>query len=63
MFKQFTEHITSNQVYLLFSMFIFLIFFIVVTALLLRLRKNYVEYMSDIPLNDSTEENNKLFEP
>jgi len=62
MFKQFTEHISGNQVYLLFSMFIFLIFFIVVTALLLRLRKNYIDYMGDIPLNDNTEEDNKLFE-
>lgn len=56
MFRQFTEHIDGNQVYLLFSMFIFLVFFIVVTLLLLRLRKQHVDYMSDIPLNDCTEE-------
>lgn len=62
MFRQFTEHITGNQVYLLFSMFIFLVFFIVVTILLLRMRKHYVDYMSDIPLNDNSEDNTKLFE-
>lgn len=62
MFKQFTEHITGNQVYLLFSMFIFLVFFLVVTLLLLRLRKPHADYMSDIPLNDCTEENIKSSE-
>ncbi|MBV8390269.1 MAG: hypothetical protein JO080_10755 [Mucilaginibacter sp.] len=63
MFKQFTEHISGNQVYLLFSLFIFLVFFIVVTLLLLRLRKQHVDYMSDIPLQDCTEENINLLEP
>jgi hypothetical protein len=64
MFKQFTEHIDSNKVYLMFSLFIFLVFFIVVTLLLLRIRKQHVEYMSDIPLNDCTEDNNvKLSKP
>jgi cbb3-type cytochrome oxidase subunit 3 len=63
MFKQFTENISGNQVYLLLSLFIFLIFFIVVTVLLLRLRKQHVDYMSDIPLNDCTEENIKILEP
>jgi hypothetical protein len=62
MFKQFTEHISGNQVYLLFSLFIFLVFFVVVTVLLILLRKNYVDYMSDIPLNDSTDEHIKIFE-
>jgi cbb3-type cytochrome oxidase subunit 3 len=60
MFKQFTEHIDGNQAYLMFSLFIFLVFFIVVTLLLLRLRKQHVDYMSDIPLNDCTEENTKI---
>ncbi|HEY9000779.1 MAG TPA: hypothetical protein VIM89_05470 [Mucilaginibacter sp.] len=63
MFRQFTEHIQGNQVYLLFSLFIFLVFFIVVTLLLFRLRKQHVDYMSDIPLQDCTEENINLLEP
>ncbi|MBS1520262.1 MAG: hypothetical protein JST50_04645 [Bacteroidetes bacterium] len=63
MFRQFTEHIQGNQVYLLFSLFIFLVFFIVVTLLLLRLRKQHVDYMSDIPLQDCSEENINLLEP
>jgi hypothetical protein len=63
MFKQFTEHIEGNQVYLLFSLFIFLVFFIVVTLLLFRLRKQHVDYMSDIPLHDCTEETTNLLKP
>jgi len=63
MFRQFTEHISGNQVYLLVSLFIFLVFFIVVTLLLLRLRKQHVDYMSDIPLQDCTKENIKFLEP
>jgi hypothetical protein len=52
MFKQFTEHISGNQGYLLFSLGIFLVFFIVVTILLIRLKKQHTVYMSDMPLND-----------
>ena len=63
MFKQFTEDIDGNQVYLMFSLFIFLVFFVVVTFLLLRLRKQHVDYMSDIPLNDCTENDIKILEP
>lgn len=53
MFKQFTENIQGNQVYLLFSLAIFLVFFIIVTVLLLRLKKSHVDHMSAIPLNDN----------
>jgi len=59
MFKQFTEHINGNQVYLISSLGIFLIFFIVVTILLARMRKNYAVQMSDMPLNDSLVETPK----
>ena len=53
MFKQFTENIQGNQVYLLFSLAIFLVFFIIVTVLLLKLNKSHVDHMSAIPLNDN----------
>ncbi|MGZ3766761.1 MAG: hypothetical protein ACXVB0_22110 [Mucilaginibacter sp.] len=59
MFKQFTENIQGNQVYLISSLGIFLVFFIVVTVLLIRLRKQHVDYMSDLPLEDSTENSTK----
>jgi cbb3-type cytochrome oxidase subunit 3 len=59
MFKQFTENISGNQVYLISSLGIFLVFFIVVTILLIRLKKQHVDYMSDLPLEDSTENSPK----
>lgn len=60
MFRQFTEHISGNQVYLLSSLGIFLVFFIVVTVLLIRLKKQHTEYMSDMPLNDGIYEPNQI---
>ncbi|MBC7400836.1 MAG: hypothetical protein H7289_12920 [Mucilaginibacter sp.] len=53
MFKQFTENISGNQAYLLFSLCIFLLFFIVVTIMLIRIRKPHIDHMSDMPLHDS----------
>lgn len=53
MFKQFTENISGTQAYLLFSLGIFLAFFIVVTILLIRLRKSHIDHMSDLPLHDN----------
>lgn len=52
MFKQFTADIAGNQVYLISSLGIFLIFFIVVTIMLIRLRKDFTDHMSDLPLHD-----------
>ena len=53
MFKQFTENINANQAYLLFSLGIFFVFFIVVTIMLIRIRKQHVEHMQDLPLEDN----------
>lgn len=55
MFKQFTENISGHQVYLLSSLAIFLIFFILVTILLIRARKAHMQYMSDLPLEDGSD--------
>jgi hypothetical protein len=37
------------------SLGIFLVFFIIVAILLLRVRKAHIEYMSDLPLEDGSE--------
>jgi hypothetical protein len=60
MFKQFTEGLTGSQVYLISSLGIFLVFFVVVTFLLFRMRKPHVNYMSDLPLEDSTIKSSKI---
>lgn len=52
MFKQFLDNATGYNVYLLTSFGIFLLFFILVAVLLLRMKKEDVNYMSDLPLND-----------
>ncbi|MCC8408523.1 hypothetical protein LJ707_06245 [Mucilaginibacter sp. UR6-1] len=53
MFKQFVQGIDGNQVYLITSLAIFLLFFIVVTVMLIRIKKPHADYMSDIPLSDN----------
>jgi len=52
MFDQFIKNISGKEAYLMFSLWMFLIFFIIVTILLIRMRKQHVDYMSDIPLDD-----------
>ncbi len=53
MFKQFTENISGSQIYLISSLGIFLVFFIVVFILLIRLKKTHIDYMGELPLEDS----------
>jgi len=62
MFKQFTENLSGSQTYLIASLGIFVVFFIVVTVMLIRLRKQHVEYMSDLPLEDSESNSPKTFD-
>ncbi|RYE20633.1 MAG: hypothetical protein EOP51_17435 [Sphingobacteriales bacterium] len=53
MFKQFINDINGDQVYLIISLGMFMVFFIVVTVLLIRLKERYTSYMSDLPLADN----------
>jgi cbb3-type cytochrome oxidase subunit 3 len=52
MFKQFTQNAKVPQPYLIFSLAIFLVFFIVVGILLLRMKKKDVDHMKELPLTD-----------
>ena len=57
MFRQFVDKMTGNDIYLITSLLIFFIFFVAVAALLIRMNKKHIEYMSNLPLNeDQTEE-------
>lgn len=62
MFKQFTEHVQGTEIYLLASLGIFLVFFIVVFVLMIRMRKQHINYMSDMPLNDGFTDTNSATE-
>lgn len=52
MFKQFLDNATGVNQYLITSLALFLVFFILVAVLLLRMKKDDINYMSDLPLND-----------
>jgi hypothetical protein len=54
MFKQITT-LDGNEWYLIASLWLFLIFFILVGVMLFRMRKDYVAYMSELPLEDLDE--------
>ncbi len=54
MFKQLTD-LSGNEWYLIASLWIFLIFFIVVGLRLFWMRKDHVDYMKDMPLQDEEE--------
>lgn len=63
MFKQFTENINAHQGYLLFSLGIFFVFFIVITVLLIRIRKQHIDHMQDLPLEDSLSDTSQPVQP
>lgn len=56
MFKQFLENAEGNQGYLLSSLAIFLVFFILVGVFVLTMKKEEIKYMSELPLNDEDDE-------
>ncbi|WP_411275464.1 hypothetical protein [Daejeonella sp.] len=59
MFKQFIQNFIDSRVYLISSLWLFLIFFILVAVMLFRMKKNHIEYMSNLPIeeNDNTADN------
>ncbi|MNL67730.1 hypothetical protein D3C87_1923510 [compost metagenome] len=52
MFKQFLNQVDGSQVYLLTSLGIFMLFFLLVGILLLTMKKDEIKYMSELPLKD-----------
>jgi len=54
MFKQITN-LEGNEWYLITSLWIFLLFFIIVAILIIKMRKQHSSYMSRLPLKDEEE--------
>lgn len=52
MFKQFLHQVDDKQVYLITSLGIFVAFFVIVGIILMLMKKEEVNYMSQLPLND-----------
>ena len=55
MFKQITD-LSGNEWYLIASLWIFLLFFITVGIRLFRMRKDDVDYMKSMPMDDGEEQ-------
>lgn len=55
MFKQFLDQVDGSQVYLITSLGIFLLFFVLVGILLLTMKKEEIKYMSELPLKDDVQ--------
>ncbi len=56
MFKQITN-LHGDEIYLITSLWIFLVFFILVACMLVWMKKEHVKYMSDIPFDDAEDKN------
>ena len=54
MFDQFVKNVSGEQMYLIFSLWLFLVFFVVVSILLYITKKQHTDRMSDLPLEDGT---------
>lgn len=52
MFRQFIDKAIGSEIYLITSLGIFLVFFIIVSVMLIRMNKKHIGYMSELPLND-----------
>jgi hypothetical protein len=56
MFKQFLNTVTDSNIYLITSLWIFLIFFILVGLMLFKMNKDHIKHMSELPLNDDNQD-------
>ncbi|MVZ67526.1 hypothetical protein GQF61_16875 [Sphingobacterium sp. DK4209] len=59
MFKQITN-LNGDEIYLIVSLCIFLGFFILVSVMLFTMKKNFVDYMKGLPLEESDHGLDKL---
>lgn len=51
MFKQITN-LHGDELYLIISLWIFIVFFVVVGLMLFFMKKDHIKYMKDIPFDD-----------
>ena len=55
MLSKYLSSIEGIAAYPIFSLFIFVPFFLLVTIWVFKLDKTFLNYMGELPLNDSTE--------
>ncbi|ADY50951.1 hypothetical protein Pedsa_0369 [Pseudopedobacter saltans DSM 12145] len=56
MFKQISN-LAGNEIYLLVSLLIFIVFFIIATFMLFRMKKTHIAYMSELPVENDNQTN------
>ncbi len=61
MFKQITT-LNGDEIYLIISLWIFLVFFILVAFMLIWMKKDHINYMKDIPFQDDEKQNDQQAE-
>lgn len=52
MFKQFVDKAAGVEMYLISSLAIFMVFFILVGLLLIKMNKKHIQYMSALPISE-----------
>lgn len=58
MFKQIKD-LDGNEAYLIASLIMFMVFFIIVGIYLIRLSKTHIDIMKEMPLNENQLENHE----
>ena len=61
MFKQITN-LNGDEMYLIISLWIFLVFFVLVGFMLFWMKKDHIAHMKDIPFQDSEKQNEQQAE-
>lgn len=61
MWKQITN-LHGDEIYLIISLLIFLSFFIVVSIMLITMKKSFIDYMKALPLKETEKEIDHLSE-
>jgi hypothetical protein len=59
MFKQITN-LHGDELYLIISLWIFIVFFVIVGMMLFFMKKDHVRYMKEIPFDDMEKETDCL---
>ncbi len=55
MFKQITS-LHGDEMYLIVSLWIFIVFFVIVGLMLFFMKKDYIKYMKEIPFDESEQQ-------
>jgi hypothetical protein len=61
MFKQITN-LNGDEIYLIASLWLFLVFFVAVGLMLFWMNKDHVQYMKELPLEKQDEQGNQKTE-